>query len=117
LQATDGDHFATMLACTWPHVDDEVGGANGIFIMLDNDHGIAQITQFSQGRKQAVVITLMQSDGGLIEHIHHAGEARTDLAGQPDALAFAARERSGRAIQGQIVQADINEKSKALRNF
>ena len=51
-----------MLARTWPHVNDEVGGANGIFIMFDNDHCIAQITQFAQGRKQAVVVTLMQSD-------------------------------------------------------
>ena len=40
---TNCDHLAAMFACTGAHIDNMIGHANSIFIMLDNDDGIAQV--------------------------------------------------------------------------
>jgi hypothetical protein len=49
--------------------------ADGVFIVFDHDHAVAQIAQALEGAEQAVVVALVQADGRLVEHIHHAGEA------------------------------------------
>ena len=40
--------------------------------------------------QKALVISLVETDAWLIENIEHAGQARADLASQPDSLALAA---------------------------
>ena len=64
-----------------------IGGADGVFIMLDDNHRIAQITQMNQRAEQTFVIALMQADGRLIQHIHHADQAGANLACQANTLA------------------------------
>ena len=68
-----------------------VGLADGFFVMLHHDHGVALIAQVFQRGQKAAVIALVQPDRGFVQHVKHPGQATTDLAGQPDALAFAAR--------------------------
>ncbi len=99
------------------HVDDMIGGADGLFVVLDDDHGIAEIAQALQRFQQLLVVALVQADGGLVQHIEHAGQARADLRGETDALAFAARQRAGAARQRQIFQAHIVEEAQALADF
>ena len=55
--------------------------------MLDHDHRVAEVAQLLQGLQQAGVVALVQADGGFVQHVHDAGQARADLAGQADALA------------------------------
>ena len=80
-----------MNAGAWAHIDQIIGGADRVFVMFDDNHGIAEIAQPPQGVEQPLIVALMQADRRLIQHIEHAGQARTDLRGEPDALAFAAR--------------------------
>jgi len=47
--------------------------------MFDDDHAIAEAAQPAQRYPIARIIALMQADGGLIQHIKHAGQARADL--------------------------------------
>ena len=61
-----------MYASAWAYVDDVVGGANHVFIVLYYQHAVAYIAQVLQGGNQAVVIALVQANAGLIKHIHHA---------------------------------------------
>ena|GEM_PF-4384747 len=70
-----------MHACSGPDIDYEVCGPNSILIMLHHDHGVAKITQEGECGEQAIVVSLMQPDGGLVKHIHHTLQARTNLAG------------------------------------
>jgi hypothetical protein len=70
-----------------------------------------------QGGQQAVVVALVQADGGLVEDVHDAGEARADLAGQADTLRLAAGEGVGGTIQRQIVEADIVQEGQARADF
>ena len=68
-----------------------VGGQHRILVMLDHDDGVAQIAQPPQRVEQPRIVALMQTDRRLVQHIEDARQARSDLAGQTDALAFAAR--------------------------
>ena len=59
----------------------------------------------------------MEADGGLVEDVEDAAEAGADLRGEADALAFAAGERSGIAIEREVVEADGAEEFEALDDF
>ncbi len=39
------DDFAAVHARAGPHVNDVVGGANRVLVVLDDDHGVAEVTQ------------------------------------------------------------------------
>ena len=88
-------HMTAMNAGARSHVDDVIGGPDRFLVMLDHHHRIAEIAQVFQRLQQPCIVALMQPDRRLIEHIEHAGKSRADLRGQPDALAFAARKRTG----------------------
>ena len=79
-------HRAAVLARARPHVHHMVGGLDGFFVMFHHDHAVAHVAQSLQRIQQPVVIALVQADGWLVQHIHHAGQAGADLAGQADAL-------------------------------
>lgn len=111
------DDAAAMHARARPHVEDIVGVADRVLVMFDHDHRIALIAQVHQRAQQPVVVALMQPDGGFVQHIQNAGQAAADLAGQTDALRFAARQGARRARQGQIVQPDIDQKAKPFADF
>src|SRR3546814_17670472 len=68
----------------------------------------------AQGLQQALVVALVQADGGLVQHVEHAGQSRADLRGEADALALAARQAAGAAAEGQVVEADVDQEAQAL---
>ncbi len=88
--------------------------ADGLFVVLDNQNGVAQVAQFFESLNQPVVVALVEADGRLVEHVEHAAQPRADLRGQADALALAAGERGGVAVERKIVQADGAEEFEAL---
>ena len=89
-----------------PHLDDVVGGANGVLVVLDHDDGVADVAQAFERGDHLHVVLGMQADAGLVEHVQHAHQARADLRRQPDALRFAAGKRARAAVEVQIVEAD-----------
>ncbi len=70
-----------------------------------------------EGLDEAVVVALMKADGGLVEDVEHAAEAGADLGGKADALALAAGEGGGVAVEGKIAEADGAEEFEALDDF
>ena len=73
------DDLAAVHARAGAHINQMVGGANGIFIVFNHNDGVADVAQAAQGFQQRVIVALMQADGRLIEHIQDAGEAGADL--------------------------------------
>ena len=63
------------------------------------------------------VVALVQADGGFIQNIEHADEARTDLRRQTDALRLAAGECARRAGERQVAQAHVDQKAQAGVNL
>ncbi len=85
-----GHHVAAVLAGARAEVHDVVGRAHRALVVLDHDHGVAEVAQPLQGRDQPFVVALVQPDRRLVEDVEHAHQARADLRGQPDALRLAA---------------------------
>ena len=67
--------LAAMHTCPGSDIDDMIGGADCVLIMLYHDHRIAEVAQAREGLEQAGIIALMQANRRLVEHVEHAGEA------------------------------------------
>jgi len=88
-----GDQVASGVSCAGTKINHKIGSANGVFVMLDDENGIAKVAKLLERAKQAVVVSRVQADGRLVKNVENAAKARTDLRGQTDALGFAAGER------------------------
>ena len=91
-----------------------VGRAHRALVMLDDDHGVAEVPQALQRRDQALVVALVQADRRLVEDVEHAHQRRPDLRRQADPLRLAARQRRRRALQRQVADADVVEEAQPL---
>ena len=80
--------------------------------MLHHDQGVAQVPEPGEGLDQAAVVALVQADGRLVQDVQHAHQAGADLGGQPDALRLAAGQGGGRALQVQVLQADVQQEGQ-----
>ena len=98
-------------------IDHIIGGADGVLVVLDHDHGVAEVAQPLERFEQPRVVALVQPDRGLVEHVEHAGEAGADLRGEPDALALAAGQRAGGAREREIVEPDIDQEFQPLADL
>ena len=110
-----GDDVAAVHAGARAHVDDVVGGEDGVAVVLDDEHRVAEIAQPLQRLEQARVVALVQADRRLVEDVEHADQARADLRRQPDALRLAAGEGGRGAVEGQVVEPDVASGSRAAR--
>ena len=112
-----GDDVAAMHAGAGADVDHVVGGADRVLVMLDHDHGVAEVAQALERFQEPRIVALVQADRRLVQHIEHAGQPRADLRGEPDALALAAGQRAGGAGQREVVEADIDQELQPLADF
>ena len=99
-----------------PHLDDVIGGANRVLVVLDDDHGVADVAKPLDRRDHLDVVFRMQPDARLVEHVEHAHQARADLRRQPDALRLAARQRARSPVEAEIVQADAEQQIQPAAN-
>ena len=72
------------------HLDDVIGGANGVLVMFDDDDGVADVAKTLERRDHLHVVLRMQADARLVEDVEHAHEPGTDLRREPDPLRLAA---------------------------
>ena len=107
-----GDDPPAVRARAGPTSMIQSAAQDGVFIMFDDDAGVADIREMAQRSDQAFIVALVEADGRFIEHIGHADKAGTDLRGKADALKFAAGEAAGLAIEGEISEAHIIHESE-----
>ena len=98
-------------------VDYIIGAANRFFVVLDHQHGVAQVAQIFERRQQAAVVAMMQADRRLVEHVEHAAQLRANLRGQTNALAFAAGKRRRRAVERNVIQSHGIQELQTLDHF
>ena len=108
------DDVAAVLAGARPHVDQVVGRAHRALVVLDHQHGVAEVAQALQRRDQPLVVALVQPDRRLVEDVEHAHQRRPDLGRQPDPLRLAARQRRRRAVHRQVADAHVVEEAQPL---
>ena len=117
VEAACGDDFATVLAGPRPDVDDEARRSHRFFVMLDDDHRVADVAQREQCVDQLPVVALMEPDRGLIKDVQDAHEFRSDLRGEPDSLCLAAGQRIGRSGEAQVIETDVNQELEPLADL
>ena len=57
--------------------------------MLNHDKGIAQVAHLLKAGNQAVIVTLVQANRGLVQDLEDATQVRADLSRQANPLALA----------------------------
>ena len=106
-----------LLAGTQPHVDDRVGDADHVSVVLDDEDGVALIAKLPQDRDQPLVVARVEADRRLVEHVERVDERGPERRRQVDALRFAARERRRQPIERQVVEPDVAQEPQPLADL
>ena len=72
LQTPLCDDLAAVNAGVGTDIHNVVRGANGVFVVLHHNQGVAQIPQVAQRFQQTVVIPLVQTDAWFVQNIQYA---------------------------------------------
>src|SRR5215469_16519937 len=87
-------------------------------MVLDDQHGVAEIDEAVQHVKQLAHVIEMQSRRGLIQNVQRAaGLAFGKLSRQLDALRFAAGKRRRGLPQRYVAESYVHERRKPLLNL
>ncbi len=108
-----GDDLPAVSPGPRTHVDEMVGRENGLAIVLDDEDCVAEIAQPHLRGDEAGVVAGVKAHAWLVEHVEHAHERRADLRSQTNPLALARRQRLRAAVEGEVVEADVDEKAEA----
>src|SRR5882724_2255956 len=112
-----GDEVATGVARAGSEVHHKVGAADGVFVVLDDEDGVAEIAKMLKGTEKARVVASVQADAGLVKDVKNAAQARADLRGEANALGFTAGKRGSGTIEAEIAEADGKQEIEAFRDF
>ena len=78
--------------------------------MLDDDDGVAVVTQLMEDAQQLADVVEVQPGGGLVEDVQRlAGVALGQFPRQLDPLRLAAREGDGVLAEGDVAEADFHQ--------
>jgi hypothetical protein len=69
-----GYELASVATRSGSKVNHIISAANGLFIMLDYEHGVAQIAQLFERFQQSGIVPVMQADRGLIKDVQNASQ-------------------------------------------
>ena len=86
VERTRRNDVAALAPRLGAYVDDPVGRAHHLLVVLDDDHRVAGVAQLLQAADQPPVVALVQADRRLVEDVEHIHQFRSDLRRQPDAL-------------------------------
>ncbi len=106
-----------MLARAGSQIDNVIGRAHHIGIVLHHHDGVTQPAQLFQNANQPAGIAAVQPDRRLVEHVACAHQARPQAGGKLDALRFAARKRRGQAVQREVLESDVVQEFEPLANL
>ena len=81
--------------------------------MLHHHQRIALVAQTLQGTQQYLVVTRMQANGRLVQHVAHALQIAAQLRGQANALRLTTAECGCATVQRQVAQAHLLQEFQA----
>ena len=115
--------FAAALPALRPQVDDPVGGADDVEVVLDHQQRVPGGQELAEGTQQLCHVLEVQPRGRLVEQeqlaaVRGAGEHRGGLrqvAGELQALRLAAGERRHRLAELHVLKADVRKRRQRVR--
>lgn len=88
--------MATFIACARAYVDDPIAGGDDLYVMLDDDDGVAGYDQVFQLALEAIDIGGVETCGGFVEDVERiAALGALEFCGELDPLGFATGEFCG----------------------
>ena len=78
-----------MLAGVRPYINQPIGAAHHVQVMLDHKKRVARRLELIQRLQQGFAVGRMQSGGRFVQHVHHAEQVGADLRRQAQALQLA----------------------------
>src|SRR5262245_2052963 len=69
--AFEHDH-TSLTAALGPQVNDPIGVASHVHVVLDHDHGVAAVHQLVDDLEQVGGVRLVQAGGRLVHHVNAA---------------------------------------------
>ena len=112
-----GDDVPAVHAGARAHVDQVIGRAHHLLVVLDHEHRVAEVAQPLERADQLAVVALVEADRGLVEDVEHADELAADLRREPEPLRLAAGKRRGGAVELQVADADVLEEGQPLTDL
>src|SRR5467141_4328755 len=113
-----GDDAAAAFAAFRAEVNDPVGLFDDVEMVLDDEHGVAEINEALQDVEELSNVVEVQAGGGLVENVERAaGLAFGKLARKLDALGFAAGKSCGGLAERDVAEADFDESCELLLNL
>ena len=105
-----GDDPAAALAAFGAEVEDVVGVADDVEVVLDDDDGVAEVGEAVEDFEQLAHVVEVEAGGGLVEEVEGAaGLALGEFAGELHALGFAAGEGGGGLAEMDVAEADVDQ--------
>ena len=117
-----GDQLAAGLAALGTEVDQPVGGADDVEVVLDDDDRVAGLEQLPERAHQLGDVVEVQPGGRLVEHEERAAPGQRlaagarvlrrlgKEAGELQALRLAAGERRHRLAELHVLEADVDDR-------
>ena len=100
---------AAVGARAFAEVDHPVGGPDRLLVVLDDHDRVPGVADGDERLDQPRVVALVQAHRRLVEDVEEALHPRADLGGEPQAVRLAAREGRGRAVEGEVAEAERDE--------
>jgi hypothetical protein len=93
-----------------PDVDDVIGAADEVEVVLDGDDGVAGVDEPRERAQEHLDVDAMQARRRLVEQEQRRLRLRAEVRRQLEALRLAARQRRRRLAQLQVAEADVDER-------
>src|SRR5579864_3122297 len=90
--SAEEDDLSAALAGSRTHIEDAICLEHDLRVVLDDEQRIAGVAQLLHHRNDALHVTWMQPDGGLIEHEQSVNQRSAQCGRQVYALHLTARE-------------------------
>ena len=91
------------------HLDDPVGYAEDLGVVIHQDHRVPVLHQIIHDRDETVDIGGVQPDGRLVQDVQDSRGAVADRTCKLHPLPLSCGERGGCAVQGKVSQAEIQQ--------
>ena len=111
------NQLAAFLAATGTDIEQMIGRTDDRFLVLDNEQGVALVTQVVHHPNEPADVARMKSDARLIHHEESVNERCAKAGGEVDALHFAAAQGAGRAIEREIAHSDFAKITEPSHDF
>ena len=110
-------NLTTVLASTRTNVNNPIGCANGVFIVLDNHDSVPKIAQTNKSFNQSMIVALMQSNAWFVKHVQRAHKSRANLTCKTDPLRFSASQCCCSTRKCEVIKSNRKQKSESCIDF